>query len=71
MAETVECVASALYPGDPLAFTWQAKRRQVRRVLARWRTPHGRAFRIQTAEDQPFALFYDEDTCQWRIVPLA
>lgn len=77
MAEAVECLSSASYPGDPLAFSWQGQRREVQSILQRWRGPAGIGFRVRTKSSndlsrqyQDFELFYDASADAWRVTPL-
>lgn len=67
---SVYCLSSSAYADQPLAFDWQGKRRAVRQVLDRWRTPQGIGFRVRSEDEQDFELFYDETREQWSIEAL-
>ena len=76
MTEPVECLASAAYPGDPLALTWEGQRREVESILHRWRSPDGIGFRVRTKSlegsgrpGEIFELIYDLSADAWRITP--
>lgn len=68
--EIVECLSSASYPGTPTAFTWAGQRQTVDQVIARSRTPQGHFFRVRTADQQVFELFYDAAAHTWQITPI-
>jgi hypothetical protein len=77
MNEAVECLASASYPGDPVALTLQGQRREVEAILSRWRGPDGPGFRVRARSPEPsggpgqvFDLIYDSGADTWRIVPV-
>jgi hypothetical protein len=73
MPETVECLAGASYPGDPLALTWEGGRREVEAILSRWRGPEGLGFRVRArssgGREEIFELVYDTHADAWRIIP--
>jgi hypothetical protein len=73
MTEAVECLASASYPGDPIAVTWQGQRHEVEAILDRWRGPQELGFRVRTREldglGAVFELIYDGSADDWRITP--
>jgi hypothetical protein len=59
VSEAVECLSSASYPGEPVALTWEAQRRQIAVILKRWRTPEGIHFRVRTSDGLILDLMYD------------
>lgn len=63
----IECRSDTEYAERPVAFTWQGKRLEVVEISDRWRTPDGKGFRVRTADDHIFELFYQEMTCEWEI----
>lgn len=67
MEDQVECRSDSEYAGRPLAFFWQGQRLEVSDVLAQWRTPRGKAFRVRVLGDLVFELFYDESFDTWTV----
>jgi hypothetical protein len=63
----VECRSDSEYAERPVALYWQEQRLEIVEILARWRTPAGKGFRVRTADDQIFELTYDEITADWLI----
>ena len=49
---------------------WHDRRYPVTAVVARWRTPGGPAFWIETAKGERFELQYSEGTDTWSMRPL-
>ena len=43
----VECYSGHTYAQEPRAFEWRGQRYEVVRVVKRWRTPTGPAFRVE------------------------
>ncbi len=68
--ESVECRSDAEYADRPLAVTWQGQRLEVAEILATWRGPGEKGFRVKTADGQAFELAYRELTEEWHIQPL-
>jgi hypothetical protein len=67
MVELVECRSDLDYADTPLALYWQGQRLKIEEVMARWRTPQGKAFRVKTVGDYSFELFYDELKEEWYV----
>ena len=67
MAELVECRSDLDYADTPLALHWGGRHLKIVEIVARWRTPRGKNFRVKTAEDQVFELFYNEVDEEWHI----
>jgi hypothetical protein len=65
----VACHSGYTYAERPTALTWQGQRLLISQVLAEWRLPTGKAFRVCTADGQTFELFYDETHTVWEIHP--
>lgn len=65
--EIVECYSGITYAERPIAIHWQGRRLEVAEIEARWRIPGGRKFRVRTADDRLFELFYGELYDEWRI----
>ena len=45
----VECYSGYTYAQEPRAVEWRGQRYEVERVVKRWRTPTGPAFRVEVA----------------------
>ena len=63
----VECRSDSEYAELPIALYWQELRLEIAEILARWRTPAGKCFRVRTADDQIFELIYNEISADWQI----
>jgi hypothetical protein len=74
MPDLVACRSDGVYAERPLALHWQGARLEVIDVLARWRTPQARWFRVRAGGPglpygQVFDLRYDEAADVWQILP--
>jgi hypothetical protein len=67
MAAIVECRSEHEYAERPVALTWQGQRLVVSEILARWRTPGEKRFRVRTVDGQIFELAYVAADDEWRI----
>lgn len=67
MTELVECHSGFSYAEKPVALTWEGQRLEVSLVLAEWRTPGEKYFRVRTSDGQDFELCYSETSGDWRI----
>lgn len=65
--DLVECRSDSDYAERPLALTWQGKRLEIAEILARWRGPGEKGFRVKTANGQAFELAYRELPDEWYI----
>lgn len=69
----VYCRSDSEYAERPTALIWQGKRLQITEIIARWRTPEGKYFRVcadvSEATQNQFILHYDEVKHQWHIQP--
>ncbi len=65
--ETVECHSEFAYAERPVALTWEGRRLEVETVLAAWRVPEGRRFRVRTHGGRLFELTYCEADDVWQI----
>ncbi len=65
----VECRSDSEYAERPLALTWQDQRLEVTEILARWRGPGEKGFRVRTRDGQVFELIYREIPEEWSIRP--
>lgn len=67
LGEIVECRSDSTYAERPVAFTWQGLHLDVVEILARWRAPGTRGFRVRTPGGVAFELVYDENSDVWSI----
>ena len=63
----VECRSEGNYADRPVALYWQGQRLEIRSILAEWRTPEGKYFRVSAEDDQTFELIYNEASDAWQI----
>ena len=68
--ETVECRSDTEYAERPLSLIWQGRRLEIAEILARWRGPGEKGFRVKTVDGQAFELTYQEFSDDWRVQPL-
>lgn len=62
----VECYSGYTYAQEPRAFIVSGRRWEVTRIIARWRTTSGPAFRVQTAIGE-YILQYDDISDVWTL----
>ena len=70
MSDRVECHSGYTYAQRPTALWWEGARLEVAAVLAEWRTPQGKHFRVRAADGRKFELEYSESEDAWNILPL-
>ena len=46
----IECYSGYTYAQEPRAVVWRGERYEVQRIVKRWRTPAGPAFRVEVAQ---------------------
>ncbi len=68
--DMVECRSDSEYAERPLALTWLGRRLEIAEILARWRGPNEKGFRVKTTDGQAFELTYREVLDEWHIQPL-
>ncbi len=68
--DAVECRSDTEFAERPLAILWQGSRLEVAEVLARWRGPRERGFRVKTTNGQAFELTYRELEEEWKVSPI-
>ena len=68
--DTVECRSDSEYAERPLAIIWQGRSYEIAEILARWRGPIEKGFRVKTTDGQAFELTYREVTDEWEIQPI-
>ena len=67
---SVECLSDSEYADRPLALTWQGRRLEIAEILASWRGPGEKGFRVKTTDGQAFELAYRELPDEWHVQPL-
>jgi hypothetical protein len=67
MGELVECHSGFIYADRPVALTWEGQRLEIIRILAEWRTPENRHFRVLTTDGREFELAYSLAMDEWQI----
>jgi hypothetical protein len=65
--EKVFCYSGNEYPDRPVSILLDGNRFEISRIIARWRTPEGRFFRVVAADDRVFDLHYFEVGDAWKI----
>ena len=67
---TVRCRSEYAYPQEPRALVCAGVEYPITRIVARWRTPAGPAFRVVCALG-PALLAYDEARDAWSVTRAA
>ncbi len=70
MTDIVECLSGFAYAERPVALTWDGQRLEVDSLLAAWRTPGERRFRVRARNQIIFELAYREAEDEWQIQPI-
>ncbi|MBI5296165.1 MAG: hypothetical protein HY869_11875 [Chloroflexi bacterium] len=68
--DIVECRSDSEYVERPLSLLWEGRRFEIAEILARWRGPGEKGFRVKTADGQAFELTYREIADEWQIQPI-
>jgi len=63
----VECLSGHTYAERPIALWWEGERLNIVEIVARWRIPGGRRFKVQAENDQFFELCYSEQQDEWQV----
>lgn len=66
----VEWHSGSEYAERPLALRWEGQRLEICAVVARWRTPTGRHFRVRVVDKREFDLFYDENSLTTQVAEI-
>ena len=66
----VECLSDSEYADRPLALIWQGRRLEIAEILASWRGPGEKGFRVKTTDGQAFELAYRQLPDEWHIQPI-
>ncbi|HTX92659.1 MAG TPA: hypothetical protein VMC09_15720 [Anaerolineales bacterium] len=67
MDKIVECHSGFAYAERPMALTWESRRLEIVRILAEWRTPGQKHFRVRTTDGMEFSLVYSEINDEWQV----
>ena len=70
MDHLVECYSGSEYAEYPLSFQSEGLCLKVEEILERRRTPSGKTFRVRAADDQIYALHYNEAGDKWQVEAL-
>jgi hypothetical protein len=68
--DAVECLSDQEYADRPLALTWAGRRIEIANILATWRGPNEKGFRVQTVDGNAFELTYREVPDEWNVRPI-
>jgi hypothetical protein len=66
----VECRSDTEYAERPLSLHWQGHQYEIAEILARWRGPGEKGFRVKTANGFAFELTYQEISDDWHVQPI-
>jgi hypothetical protein len=66
----VECLSDLEYADRPLSLMWQGHRYEIAEILARWRGPAEKGFRVKTMDGFAFELTYQEISDDWHVQPI-
>ncbi len=70
MIDTVECRSDSEYAECPLAITWNGQHYEIAEIVARWRGPGEKGFRVKTTNGQAFDITYREIPDEWIVQPI-
>jgi len=66
----VECRSDSTFAERPLSITWQGRKYEVAEIIARWRGPEEKGFRVKTADGHAFEITYREIPDEWHVQPI-
>ena len=66
----VECRSDTEYAERPLSLIWRGHHYEVAEILARWRGPGEKGFRVKTIDGFAFELTYQEISDDWHVLPI-
>ena len=66
----VECRSDSEYAERPLSLTWEGYKYEIAEIVARWRGPSEKGFRVKTADGQAFDLTYREIPDELLVQPI-
>jgi hypothetical protein len=67
MSEAVVCHSDFTYAEKPVALTFQGQRLEIAALLAEWRTPDEKCFRVRTSDGRAFELSYRASAAEWQV----
>jgi hypothetical protein len=67
LKDLVRCYSGDEYAQRPTALYWENRWLEVGSVEEQWRIPDGKAFRVQTRDNQRFELLWFESDDEWKI----
>ncbi|NJC97025.1 MAG: hypothetical protein C3F07_19335 [Anaerolineales bacterium] len=70
MMNIVECRSDTTFAERPLSLLWQGCRYEIAEIIARWRGPTEKGFRVKTVDGQAFDLTYREIPDEWFVQPI-
>lgn len=70
MMNAVECRSDTAFAERPLSLTWQGCKYEIAEIIARWRGPAERGFRVKTTDGCAFELTYWEIPDEWQVQPI-
>ncbi len=72
--ENVECRSDPMdrteYAERPLSLVWKGCRYEIAEILARWRGPGDKGFRVKTTNGFVFEITYHEFSDDWYVQPI-
>jgi hypothetical protein len=68
--DAVECRSDTEYAERPLSLLWQGCRYEIAEILARWRGPAEKGFRVKTVSGLAFEITYQEFSDDWNVRPI-
>lgn len=68
--DLVDCRSDAEYAERPLSLLWEGDRHEIAEIIARWRAPGEKGFRVKTANGMAFEITYQEISDNWHVQPL-
>jgi len=70
MMNNVECRSDSEYAERPLSLTWDGTHYEIAEIVARWRGPTEKGFRVKTTNGRAFDLTYRELPDEWLVQPI-
>lgn len=66
----VECRSDSTFAERPLSLMWQGRKYEIAEIIARWRGPAEKGFRVKTTSGYAFELTYREIPDEWNVQPI-
>ncbi len=70
MIDYVECRSDSEYAERPLSVTWNGQHYEIAEIVARWRGPGEKGFRVKTTNGLAFDVTYREIPDEWIVQPI-